>query len=359
MDSKFIKAVLLQFSGIVGAGIFALPYFLYNSNFFFSTIGMFLIATITAIVNIFYVQVICNTKGDHQLPGYANKYLGKKFKYITAVSLIFSGLGAVLAYIKFGSSCITVLFPMSNIFSVSIFLLLIITGYLIKIKGIKTILDYLPFLLVFIAFLLLQITLNSSLPEIYPKIFNLSFFGICVFALSGFTVIPEMEEMLRGEDKIESKLSQASIIGLFLALLVYFIFSYSIIKLSGLALTEDSVTGLVGTSYFLAWIVSVFGLFATFKGAVNFMGVFHEVFYRDFRLTGIISTLLSVMLPIISLLFFNLSFSSILGWVGAGSIFVSVVIICLMILKLKKSYWMFALVALILIVFMIGFVSMI
>lgn len=359
MNSKFIRAVLLQFSGIVGAGIFALPYFLYNSNFFFSTIGMFLIAIITAIVNIFYVQVICATKGDHQLSGYADKYLGKKFKYITAVSLIFSGLGAILAYIKFGSSFITILFPMSGVFSVMIFLLLIIIGYLVKIKRIKTILDYLPFLLVFIAFLLLQITLRNSLPEIYPKIFNLSFFGVCVFALSGFTIIPEMEEMLRGENKIQVKLSMATIIGLFLALFVYFIFSYSIIKLSGLALTEDSVTGLTETSYFLAWIVSVFGLLATFKGAVNFMGVFHEIFYRDFKLTGIVSTFLAVILPIISLLFFNLSFSSILGWVGAGSIFVSVVIICLMILRIKKSYWIISLVSLILAVFMIGFISMI
>lgn len=359
MDSKFIRAILLQFSGTVGAGIFALPYFLYNSNFFFSVMGMFLIAIVTAIVNIFYVQVICNTKGDHQLPGYAEKYLGKKFKYITAVSLIFSGFGAVLAYIKFGSNCITILFPMGKVFSVGIFLLLIIVGYLIKIKKIKTILDYLPFLLVFIAFWLLQITLRSSLPEIYPQIFNLSFFGVCVFALSGFTVIPEMEEILRGENKIRMKLSMATIIGLFLAVLVYFIFSYSVIKLSGLALTEDSVTGLAGTSYFLAWIVSIFGLFATFKGAVNFMGVFHEVFYRDFKTTQTVATVMAVILPIASLLFFNLSFSSILGWLGAGSIFVSVVIICLMILKLKKSYWIITLVTLILLVFVFGFVSMI
>ena len=87
--------------------------------------------------------------------------------------------------------------------------------------------------------------------------------------------------------------------GLLLAFIVYLFFSYSIIKLVGNNLTEDSVTGLVKTSYLVAVIISVFGLLTTFKGSINFMNVFHEIFYRDFKMTEKISSLLAVILPII------------------------------------------------------------
>lgn len=359
MDSKFVRAVLLQFSGIVGVGIFALPYFLYYSNFFFSVWSMFLIAVIMGIVNVFYSHIICKTQGDHQLSGYADKYLGEKFKYITAIGLAVSGLGAVLAYIKLGSNFIEFLFPKTGFLSIGLFLLLIITGYLTKIKKIKRILDYLPFAIIFIAFLLLQITFKNQLPGIDAQSFNISFFGICVFALSGFTVIPEMEEILRGEEKVEKKLMWSSCIGLFLAFVVYVVFSYSVVRLSGNNLSDDSVNGLAKTSYLLAWIVSIFGLLATFKGSVNFMGVFHEIFYRDFKKSARISKIGAIVLPLASLMLFNLSFGSIFGWMGAGSVFVSVFVICLITLKINKSYWRFVLVPLILAVFIFGFVLMI
>ncbi|MFA6184605.1 MAG: aromatic amino acid transport family protein [Candidatus Shapirobacteria bacterium] len=357
MKSKFIRAVLLQFSGIMGAGIFALPYFLYNSNFFWAIIGMFLIALVTAVVNIFYVQIISNTPGDHQLSGYAKKYLGEKFKYLAATSLIVSGLGAVLAYIKLGSGFIQILWPINSFLSVMFFLLLIILGYLLKIKKIKIILDFLPFVAIFIVFLLLQIVLINPFPKIELQNFNFTFFGVVVFALSGFTVIPEMKDLLDGGEKVKTKLAWASIMGLLLAFIVYVIFSYSIIKLVGDNLTEDSVTGLAKTSYLIAGIIAVFGILTTFKGSINFMNVFHEIFYRDFKVTEKISSLLAVVLPITTLLLFNLSFGTILGVIGAGSIFVSTIIICLIMFKLKNNYFIFSLIILILIVFVIGFVS--
>lgn len=359
MNGKFIRASLLQFSGIIGAGVFALPYFLYNSNFFFATLGMFFIALVTAIVNIFYVHVICQTQGDHQLPGYAKKYLGEKFKYIAAISLLVSGLGAVLAYVKLGSSFIQILFPVGTIAAVAIFLLLIVFGYLIKAKSLKLFLDYLPFAIVFIAFLLFQITTKHQLPEVGVQDFNLAFFGVCVFALSGFTVIPEMEEILRGEENIKFKLSLATVLGLAIACVVYLVFCYSVIRLSGPLLSQDSVSGLAESSYFLAWIVSVFGLLATFKGSINFIGVFHEIFYRDFKETNMFSNIAAILLPFASLILFNLSFGSILGWVGAGSIFVSVCVICLMILKQKRNHYVLGLVSLVIAVFVFGFISMI
>jgi len=357
MKSKFVRAVLLQFSGIVGAGIFALPYFLYNSNFRWAVVGMFFIAIITAIVNIFYVQIICHTSGDHQLPGYAAKYLGKNFKYLASISLVISGLGVVLACIKLGSGFIQVLWPINDFLAVAFFLILIIGGYLLKIKKIKIILDYLPFVTIFIVFLLLIIVMASPLPKIESQSFNLAFFGVSIFALSGFTIIPEMEEILRNEKGVKNKLSWASIIGLLLAFVVYVIFSYAIIKLTGNNLTENSIIGLNKNSYLAAKIIAVFGLLATFKGSMNFMNVFHEIFYRDFKVTEKISKLIAIVLPIASLLLFNLSFGSILGDIGAGSIFILTIIICLMMLKLKNNYLISSLIILVLTVFVIGFVS--
>ena len=359
MVSKFVRAVGLQFSGIIGAGIFALPYFLYQSNFWGAVTGMLIITLIMAVINIFYIQVIDNTNGDHQLPGYAKKYLGKNFKALAAISLIVAEVGTVLAYVKLGAGFIEVLWPVNTFWSVVIFLSAIIVFYLLKIKKLNIILDYLPFVAMIIVLLLLKIAIKNPMPEFNSQTFNLAFFGVGVFALTGFTVIPEMEEILRGEKKVKIKLAWASVVGLLLAFAVYMIFSYSIIKLAGNNLTEDSVTGLVKNSYLMAGILSIFGLLITFKGSINFMGVFHEIFYRDFKMTDKFSNLMAVMLPIISLLFFNLSLGSILGIIGAGSIFVMAIIICLMRSKLKNNYFISSLIILIIAVFVIGFISMI
>lgn len=354
MKGKFTRAFFLQFSTIMGAGIFALPYFLYHSNFWWAILGMFLVAIITAIVNGFYIQVICYTDGDQQLPGYAQKYLGEKFRYLATISLIISGVGALLTYIKLGSKFLQILLSINGFFGVVIFLLLIISGYLLKIKKIKIILDYLPFLSIVIIFLLLKIVLSTPLPNIEVQNFNLAFFGVTVFALSGFTIIPEMEEVLRGEKNKKIKLVTASNVGLLLAFVAYVIFSYSIIKLVGNNLTEDSVEGLVKVSKLMAGVVSLLGLLITFKGSINFMKVFHEIFYRDFKIKETYSKILTVGLPIISLGLFNLSLGSILGVIGAGSVFLVTIIICLMRLKIKNSYWTLILVVLVLLVFATG-----
>lgn len=185
MKSKFIRAVLLQFSGIMGAGIFALPYFLYHSNFWGAVVGMLVVAVIIGTVNVFYVQVICNTDGDHQLPGYAQKYLGNNFKKLATASLVVSALGVVLAYIKFGSNFLQILFPIGNFLAVVIFLLLIIGFYLLKIKKLKIILDYLPFVTIIMAIWLFGRVLTTPLPQIELQSFSLAFFGVVVFSLSG------------------------------------------------------------------------------------------------------------------------------------------------------------------------------
>lgn len=359
MSENFIRAVLLQFSGIVGAGIFALPFVLYNSNFYLSAWGMFLITLITLIINVFYIQIICNTNGDHQLPGYAKKYLGSKFKYLAAVSLIVSGLGAELVYIKFGSNFFGILFSTNKIISFLAFILLVVLGYLVKSKYIKNILGYLPFVVVFIALLLFQIAFKNKLSVIGVESFNWSFFGVGIFALSGFTIIPEIEELLRQEANKEKKVILSSSMGLFLALFVYLIFCYSIIKISGVNLSEDSVSGLALSSPFLGKLISVLGLLATFKGATNFMLVFHEIFYRDFEIQEKLSKILAIGLALSSVLLFALPFVSTLGWIGSGSIFLSATIICLIRMKIKNSGIVMALVALIMITFILGFTAMI
>ena len=336
MKNKFLRAVLLQFSTIMGAGIFALPYFLYYSNFKMAIVGLLIIATIIATVNTFYVEIICQTKGDHQLSGYAQKYLGKKFKYLALVSLIISGIGALLAYLKLGSNFLQILFETKSLTSILIFLSLIFFGHLVKIGKVKNFLEYLPFLSVIIVIFLLKKTIFGSFVSIDEQKFNLSFFGISVFALSGFTIIPEMEEIIRGDKKILDKLKKASILGLLLAVLSYIAFSFSIIKLSGVSLSEDSVTGLGQNLPLIAKVVALLGLLITFKGSINFMRVFHEIFYRDLKSSKKVANLMSLALPLVALLLIRVTLGSAMGIIGAGSVVMSTIIICLMKVKIDN-----------------------
>lgn len=71
MLSKLHKAIFLQFSGILGAGIFVLPYLYHHTDPLLAYSLLFLLVLVVALANFFYIDVILATKGDHQLSGYA------------------------------------------------------------------------------------------------------------------------------------------------------------------------------------------------------------------------------------------------------------------------------------------------
>ena len=327
-NKTFFKAILLQYSGIVCAGIFVLPYVFYHSNFKFAVFWLILLTFVTMVIHEIYIEVILATKGDHQLAGYADIYLGKFFKNLATINMLFLGFGAISAYIRLGSGFLNIFFPKTNNFILQIIFLLAVTFFhFCDLKIIKKIIHYLPVLSLSIVLLLFTITIKTPFVVQSNSLPNLSVFGTLIFALAGFIIIPEVEEVLRKEKNVRYQLIWASRLGLLLASLTYLLFVISIIVLSRSNLSQDAISGLFQTSPVLGKILAALGIALTFKATLNFTLALKEMFYRDLKLPQKLSIQLAWIIPFFSLFLGAFSFMSIIAFTGSISIGISVFII--------------------------------
>lgn len=342
MNKPFFRSVFLQFSGTIGSGIFALPFLFFNSHFYLSSGALLLAFIITAILNHFYTDIILVTKGDHQLSGYAHQYFGLKLKLFSLLVVILLAFGAIFTYEKLFINFFHIFFPSLSLPIIfSIFFVLTAVIHLFPVKFLKKVSEIIPLIALAIPALLLFYSLlipsTASFQTIPQNNFNFTIFGALLFSLSGFTIIPEMEELLRHHPRKKQFLPAASLIGLFLVIIFYLIFSYSVIRISGNHLTADSITGIFLTVPLLGKLIALLGLIITFKATQNFLLILRELFYRDLNLSKQVSNVLPLIFIILPLFFFSLSFINVISFTGSITIFLSAVIICLIHQKLPLT----------------------
>ncbi len=336
MSKSFLKATLLQFTGTVGAGIFSLPYALYFSNFYISALFMVVFAFLVILVNQHYLQIILSTKGDHQLPGYAQIYLGKRFRNLAILNIFILALGALSAYIKLAASFLSALVPISSFDASMIFMLALVLFFLVNNNFFNFLKFILPFIVLFISLVFYSLTFTLHLPTPQASPFSFIFIGPVLFSLASFTIVPEVEEVLRSQ-KNPKLIRLASMSGTILALFLYLVFSSAIIILSGSHLSTDSISGLSSASPLLASILSFAGFLIVFIASLNFTSVLKEVFYRDLSLNQDLSRFLALLVPFFCLFFSKNSFFDLISITGSITVFISVLIISLIRLKLPAT----------------------
>ena len=64
----------------IGAGFLGIPYVAAKSGFLIASAYLIIFSVIILLINLYLGEIILRTKGNHQLTGYAQKYLGKKGK---------------------------------------------------------------------------------------------------------------------------------------------------------------------------------------------------------------------------------------------------------------------------------------
>jgi hypothetical protein len=183
------------------------------------------------------------------------------------------------------------------------------------------------------------------------------FFGATIFALSGFNIIPEIEELLRHHRKVKQNLYSSSLFGLILSAIAFFLFSFAIITISGHSVSPDSVTGLFSVSPVLGVIVSIFGMAVTFRAATNFMTILRELFFRDLHLDLHLSEILPLFFPILSLALSLVPLVTIISVTGHVTIILSTLIICLIRLKMSPNSFVRFSALLILVSLIVGLVG--
>jgi len=336
---KFLMAITTLVGTIVGAGILGIPYVVAKAGLLY---GLLLILTIGIgfiFLNLFAGEFILRTKEQHQLTGYAEKYLGKKGKMVMAFSLIFSIYGALTAYLigegATINSIITTLFGKGsgiNIFSLPAeliySLLFFVVAFLIIFHGIKAagkteliLISLLTLVVIFISIFSYNKVNYNNFSLFNPAYFFMPY-GIIIFAFLASPAIPEVQEVLGKNKKL---MKRTIIIGSIIPIVLYLLFAFSVSLVVGLGNFEllqpnERIATIALSLYshpFLGVAANLLAVLAMFTSFLTLGIALIEVYHYDYKLPLSLSMLLTFSLPLLIVIFNLTSFIIILGLTGA------------------------------------------
>jgi tyrosine-specific transport protein len=209
---------------IIGAGILGLPYVINQSGLLIGLIELVVLGLIILCVNLMMGEVMLRTEGNHQLPGYAKRYLGNSGKTIMLIGMIIGIYGPLLAYMIGTGEALHAIFPVFPPFVFSIVMFIILST--LVFLGLKAV-EESEFGMMFIV---VGIILCISVWALFTGRFEASFvqdfslarfalpYGVIIFALIGMPALAEVREELEGKEKL---LKKAIIFGSLIPMLLY------------------------------------------------------------------------------------------------------------------------------------------
>lgn len=326
LNRNFFYAVATLIGTIVGVGIFGLPYAFSRAGFFIGLAQLVILGGVAMIIHLMFGEIILRTNEKHNLPGYIERYLGKRWEVLVSFSVLTGILGSMVAYILVGGTFLNVLLGQiagsANFFSDNI--LYLIFWFLMTIFilfGLKTI-EMVEFIMTIVLVVAVAGIAILSMP--YIDIGNLFVFnslnvflpyGVILFALAGTVAIPEIREILAGNEK---KIKPAIILGILVPVAIYALFAFVINGVTGPATSEEALTGLYkvvgGPIYILG---AIFGILAIATSYITFGYYLYETFLYDYGINRALAHLLIAVIPITFVLLGVRNFIAIISFLGA------------------------------------------
>jgi len=326
---------------IIGAGILGIPYVVAKAGFITGLIDIVLIGIVIIIMHLYLGEIVLRTKGNHQLVGYAEKYLGKTGKNIMWFAMVFVTYGALLAYtIKegdffnalfntyFGGSP----FTYSLIFLGLMAFLVYFELNVLEKSEILMVLILLGVIFLICLFALPYINVNNLI-SFNPGSFFLPY-GVILFAFLGTVAVPEMKEELK-ENK--AYLKKAIIIGCTIPLIVYALFAFTVVGVTGINTTDDAILGLGYTiSYEMLVFGTLFGIMTMMSSFLILAFALKKMFGYDYNIDKFSSWFLTCSVPLVIFMLGVKSFIRTVGIAGSVSGGLMGILVVLMYIKAKK-----------------------
>lgn len=342
-DFKFIRAVGMMIGGIVGVGVFGLPFAFAQSGFVVGLLELLVIALVLLMVQFMYAEITLQTEGTHRLVGYVEIYLGKKWSWLSTIAICSSIWGAMLAYMIIGGKFLFLI--LSPVFGGSVvpysYAVGLIAAFLIY-RGLQFASKLEVFVILAFLFLFLFI-IGISLP--YIELSHLMSvnaakwflpYGIILFAMSSTGIVPEMRDVLGLHAK--KQLGKAILIGITTVIFLYTLFAFAVVGVTGPETTGAAFDGLVpvfGSSFRI--ITSVLGLI-TILSIFMILGIqLQNTFKYDFQRSKKTAWFLTVAVPFILFAFGVREFVDLVGFIGSvfGGTLGMFIVLCY--LRLKRE----------------------
>lgn len=332
----YLTAVSVLVGTCIGAGVLGIPYVAAQAGFFVALGYLTFLAFVIMCVNLYLGEVSLRTKGDHQIAGYAEMYLGPWGKYVLDFATIFGVYAAILAYLVGVGESVSFLLDGNG--SNVLFYGLLFGGLmsLLLWRGMRALKRFerlgvliILSLLLAIFFLFVSQVSFSHLTSWDSSAFFLPF-GVILFALMSFHAIPELEIILH---KREYLMRPALITGTCISFLFYVLFVFIVVGYMGHQ-TPEIATLALGPLFVLL------GIFTIFTSYLSLGNALFEHFLYDERMSKGRSWGLTALIPLIlfSLLQYIpwLSFTKLLGIGGVVSGGTIGILVILMAHKAKK-----------------------
>ena len=302
----FFRSLGMMIGAMIGVGVFGLPYAFAQSGFAVGLLQLFILGTLLTILQLMFGEVVVQTPGTHRLVSYVGLYLGPIWKWVALLVFALGIWGAMLAYMVVGGEFLhSLLFPfLGGSLSVYAYAVAGISSLLI-FGGLKYASKIEVLIIAILLFLFLFIIL-ASLPHIqldhYATI-NLSHFfvpyGVILFALAGLGIVPEIKEVL-GASHLRF-MGWVIISGMSIILILYTLFSFAIVGVSGPATTATAFEGLVpslGETFRIVTAmlgsITIFSIYLVL--GIELLNTFKFDFHRSHRFSWVLVCLVPILL---------------------------------------------------------------
>src|SRR3989338_3015453 len=321
LNTRLFEAIAMLIGTTNGAGVLGIPYVVAQSGLAVGLLHIIIIGTAAIMVNLLLGEIVLRTKGNHQLSGYAAKYLGEGGKKLMTLAMAAAIYGALLAYLIGVGDSISAILPQATPLLAGILFFAVAAS--IVYLGLKAVERSERLLATLTLAVISTIIIGAILSDQFTAA-NLpgtdlqhTFlpYGVVLFAFLGAVAIPEMKEEL-GRDR--RKLKKAIIIGGLLPIAIYSLFTVAVVGISGAA------TGQIATVELGARMGSAGGgianLFAILAMSTSFIALglaLKEMYMYDYKIGKNTAWMLTCMFPLIAFLVGIKNFIGVIGLAGA------------------------------------------
>jgi amino acid permease len=178
-------------------------------------------------------------------------------------------------------------------------------------------------------------------------------YGVLVFAFGGYSALPDIKDVLGSRDHKSPK--KIIFWSLFISAILYLLFIFSILGVSGSASTSDALSGIAAIlGRGVLMLGSLIGIFTVFRAYVGFGVDLKLTYLYDYEIKEKISWLLAFLPPILLFLLGFTDLVKVLSIVGSVGLGVFAIFVLLMVSEKKKevsefvgfkvrAWWVFAL----------------
>ncbi len=345
-EKKQLIATSTLIGTIVGAGMLGIPYVVSQAGLLYG-LGLILILGVAfLLLYLMLGEVVLRTREQHQLAGYADKYLGPSGKRIMTLITLVSIYGALTAYLIGEGISLHAIFKFGSPLLYT--LIFFVIGLAIVWRGIKStgkaelyLILLLLSVVVIIGFYSLDKIEERNLTVFNPQYFFLPY-GIILFSLLGFAAVPEMQEMLGANKKL---LKKSIIVGAIIPILLYLLLAFIVVGMIGgekfAQLDANQRIATIALGMFahplLGIFANVLAVLAMFTCFLSLSTALIELYQYDYHINHTIAVIITFVLPLVIVLQNVTSFIAILGLTGGIAGGLEGILIILMYVKAKRK----------------------